>query len=100
MITRPKGTYDLYGTEEKLYTYISNIIDNYMVNYNYNKIRTPLFEASELFHRGVGEGTDIVSKETYNFKDRGEGDLTLRPEGTAGVVRALIENKYYGNRHA
>ncbi len=54
MITRPKGTYDLYGTEEKLYTYISNIIDNYMVNYNYNKIRTPLFEASELFHRGVG----------------------------------------------
>jgi histidyl-tRNA synthetase len=99
MITKPKGTYDLYGTEEKLYTYISNIIDNYMVNYNYNKIRTPLFEASELFHRGVGEGTDIVSKETYNFKDRGERDLTLRPEGTAGVVRALIENKYYGNRN-
>lgn len=99
MITRPKGTYDLYGTDQKIYTYISNLVDNYMVNYNYDKIRTPLFETSELYHRGVGETSDIVTKETYDFKDRGDRNVTLRPEGTAGVVRALIENKYYGNRN-
>lgn len=99
MITKPKGTSDLFGVEEKLYSYISNVTDNYMLNYNYDKIRTPLFEASELFHRGIGEGTDVVTKETYDFKDRGDRSITLRPEGTAGVVRCLIENKLYGNRN-
>ena len=59
-------------------------------------VRTPLFESSELFHRGVGETTDIVTKETYDFVDRGERKMTLRPEGTAGVVRSFIENKMYG----
>ncbi|MDD2378236.1 MAG: histidine--tRNA ligase, partial [Bacilli bacterium] len=68
-----------------------------MEKYNYEYFRTPLFEASELFHRGVGETTDIVSKETYDFKDRGDRMMTLRPEGTAGVVRSYIENKLYGN---
>lgn len=98
MITKPKGTYDLYGTDERLYTYISNVVDDYMVNYNYDKIRTPIFEASELFHRTVGETSDIVTKETYDFTDRGGRNITLRPEGTAGVVRSFIENKMYGNR--
>ena len=98
MIVKPKGTYDLYGTDERIYTYISNLIDDYMVNYNYDKIRTPIFEASELFHRGVGETSDIVTKETYDFVDRGGRNITLRPEGTAGVVRSFIENKMYGNR--
>ncbi len=98
MITKPKGTYDLYGTDERIYSYISNLIDDYMINYNYDKIRTPVFEASELFHRGVGETTDIVTKETYDFTDRGGRSITLRPEGTAGVVRSFIENKLYGNR--
>lgn len=98
MITKPKGTYDLYGTDERIYSYISNLVDDYMTNYNYDKIRTPIFEASELFHRGVGETSDIVTKETYDFKDRGDRDITLRPEGTAGVVRSFIENKMYGNR--
>lgn len=98
MITKPKGTYDLYGTDERLYSYISNLVDDYMLNYNYDKIRTPVFEASELFHRGVGETSDVVTKETYDFKDRGGRDITLRPEGTAGVVRSFIENKMYGNR--
>jgi histidyl-tRNA synthetase len=97
MITKPKGTYDLYGTKERLYTYMENLFDNYMVNYNYDYIRTPIFEASELFHRSAGETSDVVKKETYDFKDRGERDITLRPEGTAGVVRSLIENKLYGN---
>ena len=99
MITKPKGTYDLYGTDEKLYTYVTNIVNDYMANYNYNFIRTPIFESSELFHRGVGETTDIVTKETYDFQDRGGRSITLRPEGTAGVARSFIENKMYGNRN-
>ena len=99
MITKPKGTYDLYGTEGKLYSYISALVDEYMVNYNYSIIRTPIFESSELFHRGVGETTDIVTKETYDFQDRGGRSITLRPEGTAGVVRSFIENKMYGNKN-
>lgn len=98
MIIKPKGTYDMYGIDEKIYSYISNLVDDYMVNYNYDKIRTPIFEESELFHRGVGETSDIVTKETYDFMDRGGRSITLRPEGTAGVVRSFIENKMYGNR--
>ena len=99
MIVKPKGTYDLYGIDEKIYSYITNIVDDYMINYNYDKIRTPIFEDSELFHRGVGETSDIVTKETYDFQDRGGRSVTLRPEGTAGVVRSFIENKMYGNRN-
>lgn len=99
MITKPKGTYDLLNEEAKLYTYISATSDNFFANYNFDLIRTPIFEASELFHRGVGETTDIVTKETYDFKDRGDRNITLRPEGTAGVVRSFIENKLYGNRN-
>lgn len=98
MIAKPKGTYDLMGVDAKIYTYISHEIEDMMTNFNYEFIRTPIFEASELFHRSVGEGTDIVTKETYDFVDRGDRNITLRPEGTAGVVRSLIENKLYGNR--
>lgn len=99
MITKPKGTYDLYDKEARIYNYISQITDAIMTSYNYDYIRTPLFEATNLFHRSVGEDSDIVSKETYDFKDRGDRCITLRPEGTAGVVRSLIENKIYGNRN-
>ena len=99
MITKPKGTYDLIGIDAKLYRYINNEIERFADNYNYEFIRTPIFEASELYHRGVGETTDIVAKETYDFQDRGERNITLRPEGTAGVVRSVIENKLYGNRN-
>ena len=99
MIIKPKGTYDILGIDAKLHTYLNHEIENFMINYNYELIRTPIFETSELFHRSVGEGTDIVTKETYDFKDRGDRNLTLRPEGTAGVVRSLIENKLYGNRN-
>ena len=97
MITKQKGTYDVYGAEAKKRLYINDIMHALCEKYNYNYIETPVFEASELFHRGVGESTDIVTKETYDFKDRGERDLTLRPEGTAGVVRWFVENKLYGN---
>ena len=97
MITKPKGTKDIYGIEAKKWQYVSKVIDEVMEKYNYNYIRVPVFESSELFHRGVGETTDIVTKETYDFTDRGERNMTLRPEGTAGVVRSYIENKMYGD---
>lgn len=97
MITKQKGTYDVYGLDAKKRQYINEILATLCEKYNYTYIETPVFEASELFHRGVGESTDMVQKETYDFKDRGNRDLTLRPEGTAGVVRWFIENKLYGN---
>lgn len=97
MITKQKGTYDIYGSDALIYNYINNVFTTVANLYNYDFIRTPIFEASELFHRSVGETSDIVSKETYDFVDRGSRNLTLRPEGTAGVVRAYIENKMYGN---
>ena len=96
MITKPKGCHDLIGIEAKKWKYVDKVIDELMDKYNYNYIRTPIFESSEVFHRGVGESTDIVTKETYDFKDRGDRNITLRPEGTAGIVRAYIENKLYG----
>ena len=96
MITKPKGCHDLVGLEAKKWKYVDGVIDSLMEKYNYNYMRTPIFESSELFHRGVGEGTDIVTKETYDFKDRGDRNVTLRPEGTAGIVRSYIENKMYG----
>lgn len=96
MINKPKGCHDIYGMEAKKWQYVGTIIDALMEKYNYGLIRTPIFEETELFHRGVGDTTDIVTKETYDFKDRGERCMTLRPEGTAGVVRSYIENKMYG----
>lgn len=95
MIQKPKGTYDVINNKNILY--IEEVLKSLMGNYNYEYFRTPLFESSELFHRGVGETSDIVTKETYDFTDRGNRNLTLRPEGTAGVVRSYIENKLYGN---
>lgn len=97
MITKQKGTMDIYGDTAKKRQYINDILISLCEKYNYDYIETPVFEASELFHRGVGETTDMVQKETYDFKDRGDRDITLRPEGTAGVVRWFIENKLYGN---
>ncbi len=97
MIQRQKGCNDIYGREAKIWKYIDSVIDAVMEKYNYTYIRTPLIEATELFHRGIGESTDIVTKETYDFVDRGGRNITLRPEGTAGVVRSFIENKMYGD---
>lgn len=97
MITKPKGTYDLFGKDARIYKRIQNVVDAYAKLYNYHYIRTPLFESSDLFKRGVGESTDIVQKETYDFTDRSERSMTLRPEGTAGVVRSYIENKMYAD---
>lgn len=97
MLQKPKGTYDVYGETGKKILYIEKLLHALMDKYNYEYFRTPLFEMSELFHRGVGETSDIVSKETYDFVDRGNRNLTLRPEGTAGIVRSYIENKMYGD---
>ena len=97
MIQKPKGTYDVYGEKGKQISYIDDLLKSLMNKYNYEYFKTPIFEASELFHRGVGETTDIVTKETYDFKDRGDRDMTLRPEGTAGIVRSYVENKMFGN---
>ena len=93
MITKPKGTYDLYGKKGKETITLRSFIEELMDKFNYDYIKTPLFESSELFHRGVGDSTDIVTKETYDFVDRGNRNMTLRPEGTAGVIRSFIENK-------
>ena len=97
MLVKPKGTYDIYGVDAKYYNYINDVLRTVATYYNYSFIRTPIFEDSNLYHRSVGESSDIVTKETYDFKDRGERDITLRPEGTAGVVRSFIENKMYGD---
>ncbi|MCR4581386.1 MAG: histidine--tRNA ligase [Bacilli bacterium] len=97
MITKQKGTYDIYGDLAKKRMYVNDVLNALCEKFNYGYIETPVFEASELFHRGVGETTDMVQKETYDFVDRGERNITLRPEGTAGVVRWFIENKLYGN---
>ena len=95
MITKPKGTIDVTGKDSLLWEYTNQVVSTMMNTYNYEFIRTPIFEASELFHRTVGESSDIVRKETYDFKDKGDRNITLRPEGTAGVVRSYIENKLY-----
>lgn len=95
MIQKPKGTLDYIDKDGYMYNYLYNYTMNFMCAYNYDFIKTPTFENKELFHRGVGETTDVVNKETYDFLDKGNREMTLRPEFTAGVVRSYIENKLY-----
>jgi len=95
MLQKPKGTMDLYGEDGYIYNYLYNYVSNFMELYNYEFIKVPTFEVTELFYRGIGEGTDIVNKETYDFVDKGDRKMTLRPEFTAGVIRSYIENKLY-----
>lgn len=96
MINIPRGTQDILPTESPKWRYIENKLDELMERYNYKEIRTPIFESTDLFARGVGDSTDVVQKEMYTFKDKGDRSLTLRPEGTAAVVRSYIENKMQG----
>lgn len=97
MISKQKGTYDIFGIDAKKREYVNEILRGICSKYNFNYIETPVFEDSSLFHRSAGETSDLVSKETYDFKDRGDRSITLRPEGTASIVRWFIENKLYGN---
>jgi len=91
-IQRPIGTYDVTPDEAAVWSMLEDRIRAWFRSYNYGEIRTPVFEYTDLFKRGVGEASDIVAKEMYTFEDRGGRSLTLRPEGTASVVRAYIEN--------
>lgn len=96
MIKMPRGTQDILPLDSAKWRYIENRLHTLMELYNYKEIRTPIFESTELFARGVGDSTDVVQKEMYTFKDKGDRSLTLRPEGTAAVVRSYIEHKMQG----
>jgi histidyl-tRNA synthetase len=90
-ISAPRGTADILPRESWKWQAVERIAREVASLYHFAEIRTPIFEHTELFHRGVGEASDIVNKEMYSFEDRGGQSITLRPEGTAGVVRAMIE---------
>lgn len=92
MIQKPKGTRDILPQDSYKWQYVENTCNNIFKNYGFKEIRLPVFENTELFERGVGDTTDVVQKEMYTFLDKGDRSITLRPEGTAGVVRAYIEN--------
>ena len=95
LIKAPKGTKDIIGDEAKKYTYISNVTQKMFENYGYSYAKTPIFEETELFKRGIGEATDVVEKEMYTFKDKGDRSITLRPENTASMVRCYLEHSIY-----
>jgi len=90
--TSPRGTQDILPSDSERFSAIEDIFRQTVKLYGYKEIRTPIFESTELFARGVGGDTDIVSKQMYSFTTRGGDDITLRPEGTAGAVRAVIQN--------
>ena len=92
MIQKPKGTKDILPSDSYKWQYVEEKAKEILENYGFKEIRVPVFEQTELFERGVGDTTDVVQKEMYTFLDKGERSITLRPEGTAGVVRAYIEN--------
>lgn len=94
---KPKGTNDIFGDEALKWQYLENILRNICKDFGMAEIRTPIFEYANLFKRGVGETTDIVQKEMFCFKDRGEREYALKPEGTAGTARAFLESKLYAD---
>ncbi|MBO4216941.1 MAG: ATP phosphoribosyltransferase regulatory subunit, partial [Clostridia bacterium] len=96
MIQRPRGTADILPAEAAKYRYIEQKAREIAALYGFSEIRFPTFESTELFFRGVGDGTDIVQKEMYTFADKEGRSLTLRPEGTASLARAVVENGLYG----
>jgi len=93
---KPTGTQDILPGNVENWQFIEEKARDLSRRFNYKEIRTPIFEQTELFERGVGETTDVVEKEMYTFRDKGDRSMTLRPEGTAGVVRSYVENKLYG----
>ncbi|MDO7908097.1 histidine--tRNA ligase [Paenibacillus sp. JX-17] len=93
---KPTGTQDLLPGVVEKWQFVEDKIRDLCRRFNYREVRTPIFEQTDLFVRGIGDTTDVVEKEMYTFKDKGDRSLTLRPEGTAGVVRAYVENKLYG----
>ncbi|WP_059102917.1 histidine--tRNA ligase [Shouchella shacheensis] len=93
----PRGTQDILPGDVEVWQYIEKVAAEKCRAYNFEEIRTPIFEHTEVFTRGVGDTTDIVQKEMYTFTDRGDRSLTLRPEGTASVTRAYVNHKLYGS---
>lgn len=94
-LQKPKGTQDILPGESAKWQYVENVIRNLFKQYHYDEIRTPMFEHYEVISRSVGNTTDIVTKEMYDFHDKGDRHITLRPEGTAPVVRSYVENKLF-----
>ena len=97
-ITAPRGTQDILPDRSGDWQNLEKKIREICVLYGFGEVRTPIFESTELFQRGIGETTDVVSKEMYTFADRGGRSMTLRPENTASVVRAFLEHKLYAER--
>lgn len=95
IIQAPRGTKDVLPTESYKWHYLEDIFKNIAASYGYREIRTPVFEYTELFERGVGETTDVVQKEMYTFKDKSGRSLTLKAEGTSPAVRAFVESSLY-----
>lgn len=98
MINAPRGTKDILPKEVHNWRHIEHHIRDICDRFGYEEIRTPIFEHTELFQRGIGEGTDVVDKEMYTFEDRGGRSLTLRPENTASAVRAFLQNKLFAEK--
>ena len=90
---RPRGTVDLIDTDAKVFSKVEKILKETAEEFNISEIRTPIFESKDLYIKSVGETSDIVNKEFYDFIDKGGRSLVLRPEGTAGTIRAIVENK-------
>lgn len=90
-----RGTKDIFGRDAEKFDFVLEGAREVFRRFGFGKIVTPIFEETALFNRGIGEGTDIVEKEMYTFKDKGDRSITLRPEGTASVVRAFVEHKMY-----
>lgn len=95
MINKPRGTEDILPSDSPLWQKIEQTARDVCKAYGYSEIRTPVFEDTSLFQRGVGDTTDVVQKEMYTFLDKGGRSITLRPEGTASLVRSFIENSLY-----
>ncbi|UKS54263.1 histidine--tRNA ligase [Mycoplasma feriruminatoris] len=99
MLQKPRGTQDFFLDETRLWNKVETKLKEILDKFNYDEIRTPMFEAKELFIRSIGSTSDIVSKEMYEFVDKKNRSLVLKPEGTAGVVRAVVENKLYAEEY-
>ena len=93
----PKGTKDITPRDSYRWQHIESVMREVCARYGYREVRTPVFEHTELFLRGIGDSTDVVQKEMYTFEDKGNRSITLKPEGTAGVVRCFIENKLFAD---
>lgn len=98
MLTKaPKGTKDILPTDVHKWHFVEDAFKDVCIKYGYKEVRTPVFEHTELFARGVGDTTDIVEKQMYTFNDLGQRSITLKPEGTSGVCRAFLEHKLFAN---